>query len=241
MEDLHNFAFSQWLKTSYLNKKHVFEGEDKRKIDYSQFSVKVEDTQQYHFEIDKITTCYNAQVGGLKRELDTIFYHKPTSFNHCHILTLDGLPKIKTWSEMKFLAIDTDKEENFYCNVNIEMIGQPHSEHGWYDNHRSNRSAIGVSRMWKSSTQDADRDIINFYACIEVPEYAVRLNNMTLDERITGSFLMEKHTSMGKSFEDSEERDIFQCWITNNRTTNEKRHEDLKDTFKEIIRRETDQ
>ena len=119
MEDLHNFAFSQWLKTSYLNKKHVFEGEDKRKIDYSQFSVKVEDTQQYHFEIDKITTCYNAQVGGLKRELDTIFYHKPTSFNHCHILTLDGLPKIKTWAEMKFLAIDKDKEENFYCNVNI--------------------------------------------------------------------------------------------------------------------------
>ena len=64
---------------------------------------------------------------------------------------------------------------------------------------------------------------------------------MTLDERITGSFLMEKYTSMGKSFEDSDERDIFQCWITNNRTTNEKRHEDLKDTFKEIIRRETDQ
>ena len=31
MEDLHNFAFSQWLKTSYPNKKHVFEGEDKRK------------------------------------------------------------------------------------------------------------------------------------------------------------------------------------------------------------------
>ena len=32
MEDLHNFAFSQWLKTSYLNKKHVFEGEDKEKL-----------------------------------------------------------------------------------------------------------------------------------------------------------------------------------------------------------------
>ena len=34
--------------------------------------MKVEDTQQYNFEIDKITTCYNAQVGGLKKELDTI-------------------------------------------------------------------------------------------------------------------------------------------------------------------------
>ena len=49
MEDLHNFAFSQWLKTSYLNKKHVFEGEDKRKIDYSQScSVAVDGISNYY-------------------------------------------------------------------------------------------------------------------------------------------------------------------------------------------------
>ena len=46
---------------------------------------------------------------------------------------------------------------------------------------------------------------------------------------------------MGKSIEDAVERNICQCWIINNRTTNEKRHEYLKDTFKEIMRRETDQ
>ena len=56
-------------------------------------------------------------------------------------------------------------------------------------------------------------------------------------------YVGEKFASEARAmhYGDSEERDIFQCWITNNRTTNEKRHEDLKDTFKEIIRRETNQ
>ena len=29
-KDLHDYAFEQWLKSRYLNKKHVFEGEEIR-------------------------------------------------------------------------------------------------------------------------------------------------------------------------------------------------------------------
>ena len=67
--------------------------------------------------------------------------------------------------------------------------------------------------------------------CIEVPEYAIRLNNMTLDERIRASIVMEKFSRVGNSFEDAEEKDIFQMWLFNNRTPYEQKYKKFSDTL----------
>ena len=91
-DNLHDVAFGQWLKSRHLHKKHVFEGEEKRGTDYSKHYNKVENTQQLNFDITQVSTVYNAQVGGYKRELDTIYYNSPTTFTHSSILTLEGMP-----------------------------------------------------------------------------------------------------------------------------------------------------
>ena len=75
--DLHGEVFGQWLKSRYLHKKHVFEGEEKKRgTDYSKHYNKVENTQQLNFDITQVSTVYNAQVGGLKQELNTIYYNR---------------------------------------------------------------------------------------------------------------------------------------------------------------------
>ena len=71
--------------------------------------------------------------------------------------------------------------------------------------------------------------------CIQVPEYAIRLNNMTLDERIAASIFMDKFTKVGKNFEDSEEKDIFQAWLFNNRTPYEDKYRALTRNVREAI------
>ena len=88
------------------------------------------------------------------------------------------------------------------------------SDRGWYDNHRCHYKAIGISRLWKSTLENYEKDILHLYMCIEVPEYAIRLNNMTLDERIRASIVMEKFSRVGNSFEDAEEKDIFKCGLS---------------------------
>ena len=42
---------------------------------------------------------------------------------------------------------------------------------------------------------------------------------------------MEKFTRVGKSFEDSEEKDIFQMWLYNNRTPYENKYKQFADTL----------
>ena len=68
-----------------------------------------------------------------------------------------------------------------------------------------------------------------------VPEYAIRLNNMTLDERIKASIVMEKFTKVGENFEDSEEKDIFQMWLFNNRTPYEDKQKEFADIVRESV------
>ena len=234
-DNLHDAAFCQWLKSRHLHKKHVFEGEEKRGTDYSKHYNKVENTQQLNFDITQVSTVYNAQVGGYKRELDTIYYNSPTTFTHSSILTLEGTPEDKTWQELKFLAVDKENHPGFYTHVSIEMIGQYESEMGWYDVHRCHHKAIGVARLWKSKLKDYEKDLLNIYMCIQVPEYAIRLNNMTLDERIAASIVMDKFTKVGKNFEDSEEKDIFQAWLFNNRTPYEDKYRALTRNVREAI------
>ena len=234
-DSLHDVIFGQWLKSRHLHKKHVFEGEEKRGTDYSKHYNKVENTTQLNFEVTQVNTVYNAQVGGMKQELDTIYYHSPTTFNHSSILTLEITPKKKTWEELKFLAVDKEGHPGYYTHMSIEMIGQYESERGWNDNHRCHTKAIGVARLWKSKLEKYDKDLLNFYACIQVPEYAIRLNNMTLDERISASLIMEKFTKVGENFQDSEEKDIFQSWIFNNRTPTEDHYKVLSDTIRDVV------
>ena len=81
-DNLHDVAFGQWLKSRHLHKKHVFEGEEKRGTDYSKHYNTIENTNQLNFDITQVSTTYNAQVGGYKRELDTIYYNSPTTFTH---------------------------------------------------------------------------------------------------------------------------------------------------------------
>ena len=98
-DNLQDAAFSQWLKSRHLHKKHVFEGEEKRGTDYSKHYNTIENTNQLNFDITQVSTTYNAQVGGYKRELDTIYYNSPTTFTHSSILTLEGFPKGNTWED----------------------------------------------------------------------------------------------------------------------------------------------
>ena len=229
--DLHDAAFSQWLKSRHLQKKHVFAGEEKRATDYSKHYNSVENTNQLNFDITQVNTVYNAQVGGYKQERDTIYYNSPTTFTHNSSLTMQALPINDTWENLKFLAMDKENHPGFYCHAEIEMIGLHESDRGWYDNHRCHYKAIGISRLWKSELKDYEKDLLHLYICIEVPEYAIRLNNMTLDERIKASIVMEKFTRVGKSFEDSEEKDIFQMWLYNNRTPYENKYKQFADTL----------
>lgn len=237
-KDLHDYAFEQWLKSRYLKKKHVFEGEEIRKKDYSKNIIKVEDTQNLHFDIDNVNSEYNAQVGGFKQELDTLYYHNPSSFSHSTSLTLQGIPNSKTWEAIKFLAIENEKDPGYYFHLTIELLGQYGSDSPWYDTHRLRRKAIGVARVWKSELKDYDKNLINFYACIEVPEYAVRLNNMTLDERIKASITSEKINKISNSFEDSEEINIFQLWLHNNRSTYENKINKIGNIVKDKLTQE---
>ncbi len=236
--NLHNYAFEQWLKSRYLKKKHVFEGEEIREKDYSQNSIKVENTQNLHFDIDNVNSEYNAQVGGFKQELDTLYYHNPSSFSHSTSLTLQGIPNSKTWESIKFLAIENEKDPGYYFHLTIELLGQYGSDSPWYDTHRLRRKAIGVARVWKSELKDYDKNLINFYACIEVPEYAVRLNNMTLDERIKASITSEKINKISNSFEKSEEINIFQLWLHNNRSTYENKINKIGNVVKDKLTQE---
>lgn len=237
-KDLHDYAFEQWLKSRYLKKKHVFEGEEIREKDYAQNSIKVENTQNLHFDIDNVNSEYNAQVGGFKQELDTLYYHNPSSFSHSTSLTLQGIPNSKTWEAIKFLAIENEKDPGYYFHLTIELLGQYGSDSPWYDTHRLRRKAIGVARVWKSELKDYDKNLINFYACIEVPEYAVRLNNMTLDERIKASITSEKINKISNSFEDSEEINIFQLWLHNNRSTYENKINKIGNIVKDKLTQE---
>ena len=236
--NLHDYAFEQWLKSRYLKKKHVFEGEEIREKDYSKNSIKVENTQNLHFDIDNVNSEYNAQVGGFKQELDTLYYHNPSSFSHSTSLTLQGIPNSKTWEAIKFLAIENEKDPGYYFHLTIELLGQYGSDSPWYDTHRLRRKAIGVARVWKSELKDYDKNLINFYACIEVPEYAVRLNNMTLDERIKASITSEKINKISNSFEDSEEINIFQLWLHNNRSTYENKINKIGNIVKDKLTQE---
>ncbi len=236
--NLHDYAFEQWLKSRYLKKKHVFEGEEIREKDYSKNSIKVENTQNLHFDIDNVNSEYNAQVGGFKQELDTLYYHNPSSFSHSTSLTLQGIPNSKTWEAIKFLAIENEKDPGYYFHLTIELLGQYGSDSPWYDTHRLRRKAIGVARVWKSELKDYDKNLINFYACIEVPEYAVRLNNMTLDERIKVSITSEKINKISNSFEESEEINIFQLWIHNNRSTYENKINKIGNVVKDKLTQE---
>mgnify|MGYP001248152787 CR=1 FL=1 len=236
--NLHDYAFEQWLKSRYLKKKHVFEGEEIREKDYAQNSIKVENTQNLHFDIDNVNSEYNAQVGGFKQELDTLYYHNPSSFSHSTSLTLQGIPNSKTWEAIKFLAIENEKDPGYYFHLTIELLGQYGSDSPWYDTHRLRRKAIGVARVWKSELKDYDKNLINFYACIEVPEYAVRLNNMTLDERIKASITSEKINKISNSFEDSEEINIFQLWLHNNRSTYENKINKIGNIVKDKLTQE---
>ena len=70
MEDLQDYAFGQWLKSRHLQKKHVWYENDKRGKDYSKHYNSVENTEQLNFDITQVSTVYNAQVGGYKREKD---------------------------------------------------------------------------------------------------------------------------------------------------------------------------
>ena len=230
-KDLHDYAFEQWLKSRYLNKKHVFEGEEIREKDYSKNSIKVENTQNLHFNIDTINSAYNAQVGGFKQELDTLYYHNPSSFSHSTSLTLQGIPKSNTWEAIKFLAIENEEDPGYYFHLTIELLGQYDSDSPWYDTHRLKRKAIGVARIWKSELEDYKKNLINFYACIEIPEYAVRLNNMTLDERITASMTTDKINQVANKFEESEEINIFQLWLHNNRSSYENKIRKISNTI----------
>ena len=236
--NLHDYAFEQWLKSRYLKKKHVFEGEEIREKDYSKNSIKVENTQNLHFDIDNVNSEYNAQVGGFKQELDTLYYHNPSSFSHSTSLTLQGIPNSKTWEAIKFLAIENEKDPGYYFHLTIELLGQYGSDSPWYDTHRLRRKAIGVARVWKSELKDYDKNLINFYACIEVPEYAVRLNNMTLDERIKASITSEKINKISNSFEESEEINIFQLWLHNNRSTYENKINKIGNVVKDKLTQE---
>ena len=98
--NLHDAAFGQWLKSRHLQKKHVFEGEEKRATDYSKHYNTVENTEQLNFDITQVNTVYNAQVGGYKQERDTIYYNSPTTFTHNSCLTLQALPINKTWENL---------------------------------------------------------------------------------------------------------------------------------------------
>ena len=237
-DNLQDAAFSQWLKSRHLHKKHVFEGEEKRGTDYSKHHNTIENTNQLNFDITQVNTTYNAQVGGYRRELDTIYYNSPTTFTHSSILTLEGMPKKDTWEDLKFLAMDREDHPGFFCHVEIEMVGEYESERGWYDVHRCHHKAIGVAKLWKSKLEKYEKDLLNIYMCVMVPEYAIRLNNMTLDERIRASLVMEKFTKAGESFEDSEERDIFQMWLFNNRTPYEDRHREFTNDVREVVHNE---
>ncbi len=229
--DLHDAAFGQWLKSRHLQKKHVFAGEEKRATDYSKHYNSVENTNQLNFDITQVNTVYNAQVGGYKQERDTIYYNSPTTFTHNSSLTLQALPIKDTWENLKFLAMDKEDHPGFYCHAEIEMIGLHESDRGWYDNHRCHYKAIGISRLWKTELKDYEKDLLHLYICIEVPEYAIRLNNMTLDEKIKASIVMEKFSRVGNSFEDAEEKDIFQMWLFNNRTPYENKYKHFADTI----------
>ena len=76
--------------------------------DYSKHYNSVENTEQLNFDITQVSTVYNAQVGGYKREKDTIYYNSPTTFNHSSTLNLQALPIQKTWDNLKFLAMDKE-------------------------------------------------------------------------------------------------------------------------------------
>ena len=226
------------VKEPLFEKKHVFEGEEIREKDYSKNSIKVENTQNLHFDIDNVNSEYNAQVGGFKQELDTLYYHNPSSFSHSTSLTLQGIPNSKTWEAIKFLAIENEKDPGYYFHLTIELLGQYGSDSPWYDTHRLRRKAIGVARVWKSELKEYDKNLINFYACIEVPEYAVRLNNMTLDERIKASITSEKINRISNSFEESEEINIFQLWLHNNRSTYENKINKIRNVVKDKLTKE---
>ena len=46
---------------------------------------------------------------------------------------------------------------------------------------------------------------------------------------------MDKFTKVGKNFEDSEEKDIFQAWLFNNRTPYEDKYRALTRNVREAI------
>ena len=63
------------------------------------------------------------------------------------------------------------------------------------------------------------------------------MKSTDLFETVQG-LVMEKFTKAAESFEDSEERDIFQMWLFNNRTPYEDRHREFTNDVREVVHNE---
>ena len=122
------------------------------------------------------------------------------------------LQKITEKDFIRLSALTKYNTEEFTFNETlIDVLSHQKCDNMWFDKHGFESDHIGKARLFRSGTPD--RRVLNLQCWITVPDYVVRMLNMSLDSYIDLRFHMERFTKIADSLETSEEIKIFQMFL----------------------------
>jgi len=180
-----------------------------------------DDIDQVTISVDWCRSLYQTQIGGFSYDGPQVHWNDCYVYNHSLNVDIEGRLTEKDFNRLASLTKYND--ENFaWGEVLVDVLSHQKCDNMWFDTHGFESDHIGKARLFRSGPPD--RRILNFQCWVTVPDYVVRMLNMSLDSYVDIRFHMERFTKVANSLETSEEIKIFQMFLFHNRPSSNTKH-----------------
>ena len=180
-----------------------------------------DDIDQVTISVDWCRSVYQSEIGGFSYDGPKVNWNDCYVYNHSLSVDIEGKITEKDFNRLSALT-KYNTEEFTFNETLVDVLSHQKCDNMWFDKHGFESDHIGKARLFRSGAPD--RRILNLQCWITVPDYVVRMLNMSLDSYIDLRFHMERFTKIADSLETSEEIKIFQMFLFHNRPSSNTKH-----------------
>ena len=189
-----------------------------------------DDLDKVMISVDYCRSVYQTKIGGFSYDGPKVHFNDCYTYNHSLSLDIEGRLRESDFKRLSSLT-KFNSEEFAWSEVFIDLLSHQKCDNIWFDTHGFESDHIGKARLFRSGP--ADRRLLNLQCWVTVPDYVVRMQNMSLDNYIDVVLHIERFTKVADSLETSEEKKIFQMFVFHNRPSENTKHRIAKQ-LKEI-------